>query len=158
MATGLRVGNLRIEVRLKLDFADIWRYVADRAYGSYAGERCSTRSILKSPPKPRLIPSEAKGFGPGAYHKGRWHAIYLRHRRRNSGMMVSRSSRNLLGFGSGHRRGRDGCALQNRARTGFVTAEGHAQPGSGRRSGRSTTIIPGLHHQGEDKRWRNLSA
>lgn len=111
--------HLQIEA-MKLAFADVYRFVADRQSMEGPAERLLDPGYLAS--RARLIdPKRAQHFGPGYGVKGG--TIYLS-AADESGMMVSFIQSNYMGFGSGVVEPTFGVSLQNRGH-GFSMDERH---------------------------------
>ena len=127
--------HLQIEA-MKLAFADVYRYVADRGHMAVTTEQLLDPAYLAE--RARLIdPRRAQDFGAGNPVKGG--TIYLT-TADEAGRMVSFIQSNYMGFGSGVVLPEWGLSLQNRGH-GFVLAEGHAnQVAPGKRP--FHTIIP----------------
>lgn len=130
--------HLQIEV-IKLAFADLHAYVADRAYMT-----APTVEDLLDPDYLRsraalLSPDRAQEYGPGAPRNGG--TVYLT-AADASGMMVSFIQSNYAGFGSGVVVPGTGISLQNRG-AGFSLKKGHQnEVGPSKRP--FQTIIPGF--------------
>jgi len=132
---GPEVAHLQIEA-MKLAFADLRRYVADRRFMAVTAAELLDRGYLAG--RARLIdPNRAQDFGPGVPRDGG--TVYLA-AADEAGMMVSLIQSNYAGFGSGIVVPGTGIALQNRA-TGFSTIKGHANE-VGPRKRPFHTIIP----------------
>ncbi len=111
--------HLQIEA-MKLAFADVYRFVADRAHMEGPAELLLDAAYLAS--RAKLIdPKRAQHFGPGYGIKGG--TIYLSTADAN-GMMVSFIQSNYMGFGSGVVEPTFGVSLQNRGH-GFSMDERH---------------------------------
>jgi gamma-glutamyltranspeptidase / glutathione hydrolase len=101
--------HLQIEA-MKLAFADVYRFVADRKHMEGPAELLLDAGYLAS--RAQLIdPKRAQRFGPGYGAKGG--TIYLT-TADASGMMVSWIQSNYMGFGSGVVEPTFGVSLQNR--------------------------------------------
>ncbi len=130
--------HLQIEA-VKLAFADLHAYVADRAYmTSPTAEALIDPDYLAD--RAKLISTErAQDYGPGAPKAGG--TVYLT-AADSSGMMVSFIQSNYSGFGSGVVVPGTGISLQNRG-AGFTLEKGHQnEVGPGKRP--FHTIIPGF--------------
>lgn len=127
--------HLQIEA-MKLAFADVYRFVAERGSMAVSTEQLLDPAYLAE--RARLIdPNRAQAFGAGNPVKGG--TIYLS-TADASGMMVSFIQSNYMGFGSGVVLPEWGLSLQNRGH-GFVLEDGHAnQVAPGKRP--FHTIIP----------------
>jgi len=111
--------HLQIEA-MKLAFADVYRFVADRKFMEGPAERLLDAGYLAS--RAKLIdPKRAQQFGPGYGVKGG--TIYLS-AADERGMMVSFIQSNYMGFGSGVVEPTFGISLQNRGH-GFSIDERH---------------------------------
>jgi gamma-glutamyltranspeptidase/glutathione hydrolase len=112
--------HLQIEA-MKLAFADVYRYVAERGCMEVTPEQMLDPAYLKS--RAALIdPNKAQDFGAGNPVKGG--TIYLT-AADASGMMVSFIQSNYMGFGSGVVLPEYGVSLQNRGH-GFNLQAGSA--------------------------------
>jgi gamma-glutamyltranspeptidase/glutathione hydrolase len=111
--------HLQIEA-MKLAFADVYRFVADRRHMEGPAEALLDAGYLAS--RAKLIdPQRAQRFGPGYGVKGG--TIYLT-AADERGMMVSWIQSNYMGFGSGVVEPTFGVSLQNRGH-GFSMDERH---------------------------------
>jgi gamma-glutamyltranspeptidase / glutathione hydrolase len=111
--------HLQIEA-MKLAFADVYRFVADRAHMEGPAEQLLDAAYLAS--RAQLIDRKrAQHFGPGYGVKGG--TIYLS-AADERGMMVSFIQSNYMGFGSGVVEPLFGISLQNRGH-GFSMDERH---------------------------------
>jgi gamma-glutamyltranspeptidase/glutathione hydrolase len=111
--------HLQIEA-MKLAFADVYRFVADRRHMEGPAEALLDAGYLAS--RAKLIdPQRAQRFGPGYGVKGG--TIYLT-AADECGMMVSWIQSNYMGFGSGVVEPTFGVSLQNRGH-GFSMDERH---------------------------------
>jgi gamma-glutamyltranspeptidase / glutathione hydrolase len=118
-ADGPDCQHLQIEA-MKLAFADVYRFVADRAHMEGPAERLLDAAYLAS--RAKLIDAKrAQHFGPGYGIKGG--TIYLT-AADERGMMVSYIQSNYMGFGSGVVEPTFGISLQNRGH-GFSMDERH---------------------------------
>ncbi|WP_306112023.1 MULTISPECIES: gamma-glutamyltransferase family protein [Roseovarius] len=130
--------HLQLEA-LKLAYADLDAYVADRVHMTEVDETALLdEDYLKS--RAALIdPAKAQNFGAGAPKRG---GTVLMSTADSSGMMVSFIQSNYAGFGSGVVVPGTGVSLQNRG-AGFTTQAGHQnQVAGGKRP--FHTIIPGF--------------
>jgi gamma-glutamyltranspeptidase/glutathione hydrolase len=106
---GVDCQHLQIEA-MKLAFADVYRFVAERKAMEGPAERLLDAAYLAS--RAKLIdPKRAQRFGPGYGVKGG--TIYLT-AADERGMMVSYIQSNYMGFGSGVVEPTFGVSLQNR--------------------------------------------
>jgi gamma-glutamyltranspeptidase/glutathione hydrolase len=126
--------HLQIEA-MKLAFADVYRYVAERKAMEVTTEQMLDDAYLAS--RAKLIDMKrAQAFAPGNPVKGG--TIYLTAADEN-GMMVSFIQSNYMGFGSGCVEPTFGISLQNRGH-GFSLRPGANQVAPGKRP--FHTIIP----------------
>ena len=126
--------HLQIEA-MKLAFADVYRYVAERSAMEVTTEQMLDDAYLKS--RAKLIdPKRAQDFRAGNPVKGG--TIYLT-AADEDGMMVSFIQSNYMGFGSGCVEPTFGISLQNRGH-GFSLQPGANQVAPGKRP--FHTIIP----------------
>jgi gamma-glutamyltranspeptidase/glutathione hydrolase len=126
--------HLQIEA-MKLAFADVYKFVAERGAMEVTTEQMLDDSYLAS--RAKLIDmKKAQDFGAGNPVKGG--TIYLTAADEN-GMMVSFIQSNYMGFGSGCVEPEFGISLQNRGH-GFSLAPGANQDAPGKRP--FHTIIP----------------
>jgi gamma-glutamyltranspeptidase/glutathione hydrolase len=126
--------HVQIEA-MKLAFADVYRYVAERSAMEVTTEQMLDDSYLAS--RAKLIDMKrAQDFGAGNVAKGG--TIYLTAADEN-GMMVSLIQSNYMGFGSGCVEPTFGISLQNRGH-GFSLLPGANQVAPGKRP--FHTIIP----------------
>jgi gamma-glutamyltranspeptidase / glutathione hydrolase len=126
--------HLQIEA-IKLAFADVYRYVAERKAMEVTTEQMLDDAYLAS--RAKLIDMKrAQAFAPGNPVKGG--TIYLT-AADESGMMVSFIQSNYMGFGSGCVEPAFGISLQNRGH-GFSLRPGANQVAPGKRP--FQTIIP----------------
>ncbi|PIL19172.1 gamma-glutamyltransferase [Puniceibacterium antarcticum] len=130
--------HLQIEA-IKLAFADLHAYVADRPYMTDpTPEDLLDPGYLKSRAA-LLTPDRAQAYGPGAPRNGG--TVYLS-AADSSGMMVSFIQSNYAGFGSGVVVPGTGISLQNRG-SSFSLSPGH-QNEVGPSKKPFQTIIPGF--------------
>jgi gamma-glutamyltranspeptidase/glutathione hydrolase len=120
---------------MKLAFADVYRYVAERSAMELTTDQMLDDAYLAS--RARLIDmKKAQAFAPGNPVKGG--TIYLT-AADESGMMISFIQSNYMGFGSGCVEPTFGISLQNRGH-GFSLLPGSNQDAPGKRP--FHTIIP----------------
>jgi gamma-glutamyltranspeptidase/glutathione hydrolase len=131
---GADAQHLQIEA-MKLAFADVYRYVAERSAMEVTTEQMLDDAYLAS--RAKLIdPKRAQDFQAGNPVKGG--TIYLTAADEN-GMMISFIQSNYMGFGSGCVEPAYGISLQNRGH-GFSLEPGANQVAPGKRP--FHTIIP----------------
>lgn len=138
--------HLQIEA-IKLAFADLHRYVADRRFMTGVTPHDLLDPDYLKGRAQMVARDQAKAYGPGAPRHGG--TVYLT-TADASGMMVSFIQSNYSGFGSGVVVPQTGISLQNRG-AGFTLESGHPnQVGPGKRP--FHTIIPGFLMQQSEPR------